>query len=74
MSTSTPQLEATIGVAWLEDDKTIVMRLRAADDLGTVAYGTLRYALGHPMYVGVMDHLGGLSPGEPKPVKIRVSE
>lgn len=57
----------TIGVAWMEDDGTIVLRLRA-EGPGVVGMGTLRYEKDHPQYKDILLHVGPLEPGQHKPV------
>lgn len=62
--------EESIGMATMEPDGTIVLYLRAEDDeSGAVGDATLLYPRSDPDYRRVLDHLGGLSPGEEKPVR-----
>ena len=58
----------SIGTATMEDDGTIVMRLRGEMSNGTIAHGTFRYLKSDAQYNEVLDHLGGLQPGEVKQV------
>jgi hypothetical protein len=52
----------------MKPDGTIVLRLRSSDDAGRVAEGLISYPPGDPRYEEVLKHLGGLKPGEDKPV------
>lgn len=61
-------LPESIGSATMRADGTIVLELRATDGHGTVGDALLEYPPGHPEYAGVLEHLGGLEPGESKPV------
>jgi hypothetical protein len=58
----------SIGEASMEEDGTIVLRLRAESDAGVIGDGFVRYPPDHEEYARVLDHLGGLEPGESKPV------
>jgi hypothetical protein len=58
----------SIGVATMEPDGTIVLQLRAEGGAGEVGDALLRYPRGHKEYEEVLTHLGGLHPGESKPV------
>jgi hypothetical protein len=58
---------ASIGVARMAPDGTITLRLRASDH-GMIGDGRLIYRPGDPCYARVLRHLGGLRPGEVKPV------
>ena len=59
----------TIGQAAMRDDGTIVMDLRMEDEK-TGAVGDLRlfYKPGEAEYQNILNRLGGLKPGEIKPV------
>ncbi|MCC6522962.1 MAG: hypothetical protein IT373_09895 [Polyangiaceae bacterium] len=59
---------ASIGVATMRPDRTIVLDLRAEGPGGEVGMARLTYEPTHPEYDGVLRHLGGLRPGEQKPV------
>jgi hypothetical protein len=59
---------ASIGVATMEADGTIVLQLRAEGPGGAVGEGLIRYAKDDPQYEDVLKHLGALKPGESKPV------
>jgi hypothetical protein len=58
---------ASIGTARMKDDGTIVMQLRAQTG-GAVGDAQVTYAPTSPQYQDVLKHLGGLRPGEEKPV------
>lgn len=57
-----------IGTAWMERDGTIVLQLRAEGPGGIVGDSMVRYPRSHREYDQVLRHLGGLKPGETKPV------
>ena len=59
---------ASIGVATMEADGTIVLQLRATAPGGLIGDGLVRYPPGDKDYDAVLKHLGGLRPGETKPV------
>ncbi len=63
-----PAARESIGVAFLDARGSIVLDLRATDGRGIVGDARLVYPKGHPEYREVWDHLGGLAPGESKPV------
>jgi hypothetical protein len=54
-----PQPKA-IGQATMQDDKTLVL------DLYEPAHARLTYPPSHPQYRNVLDHIGGLEPGQKK--------
>jgi hypothetical protein len=55
-----------IGTARMLPDGTLVLDLRAEDGQGAVGIAQRRYAPDDPAYKEVLDHLGGLVPGETK--------
>ncbi|ASR43089.1 hypothetical protein BEN78_06535 [Xanthomonas citri pv. mangiferaeindicae] len=58
-----------IGTAVMQEDGTLVLQLRAPLDGGTAHGETeIRYRPGTPEYAAVLAHLGGLTPGQSKPV------
>ncbi|MEJ7733152.1 MAG: hypothetical protein WKG00_28645 [Polyangiaceae bacterium] len=57
----------SIGVATMDPDGTIVLQLRA-ESQGAVGDAQLRYPRSHKDYQDVLSHLGGLKPGDSKPV------
>lgn len=63
----TPAEQPSIGEATMEPDGTIVMRLRA-EGPNALGDALVRYAPDNPKYRSILDHLGGLKPGEHKPV------
>ncbi|HXY08386.1 MAG TPA: hypothetical protein VEI52_11130 [Terriglobales bacterium] len=60
--------EEDIGSATMEANGTIVLLLRATGEGGIVGDGRLVYPPAHPRYKEVLRHVGGLRPGETKPV------
>ncbi|MGC4123230.1 MAG: hypothetical protein QM765_53425 [Myxococcales bacterium] len=61
------KMPESIGTATMKDDGTIVMMLRATGG-GAVGDAMLTYPKSHPEYANILKHLGGLKPGESKPV------
>lgn len=60
--------DESIGTASMEADGTILLYLRAEGPGGIVGDAQLRYPPSHTDYAAVLSHLGGLQPGEVKPV------
>ena len=58
-----------IGVATMLPDGTIHMRLRAPLPGGGAGEGEIDYKPDSPDYRQILEHLGGLRPGETKPVR-----
>jgi hypothetical protein len=58
---------APIGTARMEPDGTILLDLVARQG-AMVGSGRLTYPPGHPDHAMILRHLGGLRPGEVKPV------
>jgi hypothetical protein len=58
--------ERPIGMASMKEDGTIVLDLRAESREGDVGAALFEYAPADPDYQSVLDHLGGLKPGESK--------
>jgi hypothetical protein len=56
-----------IGSATMAADGTITLHLTRTAD-GKFAEGVLTYKIGDPDYQDVLAHLGGMKPGETKPV------
>jgi hypothetical protein len=52
----------------MEPDGTIVQWLRADDENGTIGHAVIRRSPGEPRYDDLLEHLGGMKPGETKPV------
>ena len=62
-----PAKAESIGSATMKDDGTIVLMLRATGG-GAVGDALVTYPKSHPKYAEILAHLGGLKPGESKPV------
>jgi hypothetical protein len=60
--------DGSIGSATMQADGTIELQLRAQGPGGMVGDALLRYPPTHPQYQTILTHLGGLSPGQSKPV------
>ena len=58
----------SIGVATMDPDGTIVLQLRAEGPDGVLGDALIRYPPSHKDYKDVLAHLGGLKPGQSKPV------
>ena len=71
MNKSTYDMQSEyIGIAEMEADGTIVLRLNAPLDGGaTVGHGYFSYPIGAPQYQDILRHVGPLEPGENKPVR-----
>ncbi len=59
---------ASIGQATMQSDGTIVMDLRATGPNGALGDGRVVYHPFDPHYQEVLHHLGGMTPGQTKPV------
>ena len=59
---------ASIGVATMTDDGAITLRLRSLPP-GPIGEGTMRYRPGDREYEVIKNHIGGIAPGETKPVR-----
>lgn len=57
-----------IGSAQMKPDGTIILQLRAEDGSGRRGDAVLTYPASHPRYHYILDHLGGIKPGEDKEV------
>jgi len=68
MKKDTTPLPKSIGDATMEPDGTIVLQLRAEGPGGLIGDGLIKYPPKHAQYESVKKHLGGLKPGEHKPV------
>jgi hypothetical protein len=60
--------DTSIGSATMQPDGTIELMLRAQGAGGMLGDALLRYPPTHPQYQTILNHLGGLKPGEAKPV------
>jgi len=58
----------SIGVATMLDNGTIQLQLMARGDGGMVGDAMLFYPPTHKDYASVLEHLGGMKPGDSKPV------
>lgn len=58
----------SIGSAKCAEDGTITLMLRAEDGKGAVGDAMLVYPPSHEKYEKIVEHLGGIKPGESKPV------
>ena len=65
--TPTPTPPASIGQATMRADGAIILDLRATAP-GIHGDGRLVYPRAHPRYQEILKHLGGLKPGQSKPV------
>ena len=63
----TPAKVESIGSATMKADGTIVLMLRATGG-GAVGDAMVSYPKTHAEYAKILEHLGGLKPGETKPV------
>ncbi len=59
---------ASIGMATMKPDGTIVLQLRAEGPSGTVGDAQFEYKPGSKDYAMVMSHIGGITAGESKSV------
>jgi hypothetical protein len=57
---------ASIGSATMSADRTVTLRLRAEERGGILGEGVLVYRPGSRYYKEVLDHIGGLKPGQTK--------
>ena len=60
--------QKSIGGATMTEDGTIILDLRAEGPGGAVGDARLTYPPTHKEYRNILAHLGGLRPGEKKPV------
>jgi hypothetical protein len=66
--TTAPQPAESIGQADMDADGTIILHLRAVSPTA-VGDALIRYPKDHAQYKMILDHLGGLEPGQSKPVR-----
>ena len=57
-----------MGVAHMAEDGVIALHIRSLGP-GPIAEGELRYAPDDPRYDEIKAHLGGIAPGESRPVR-----
>lgn len=62
---SRPRPES-IGEARMLEDGTLILDLQATDATGRVGDARFYYPTSHAQYAEVLDHLGGMKPGETK--------
>jgi hypothetical protein len=58
------QGQSSIGVANMQEDRTIVLRLCSVYEDGMIAHGYFTYAPADKDYASVLTHLGELRPGQ----------
>jgi hypothetical protein len=58
--------DQNIGKATMTADGTIILVLRAEDPIAGIGHAQFSYPPSHPQYLDVLNHLGGLRPGEEK--------
>jgi hypothetical protein len=63
-----PEKDTAIGTATMTKDGTIILHLRSKEAHGTIAEARLVYRKSDKHYSEVLKHLGGLKPGQSKPV------
>ncbi len=68
MTPVNPEGSPAIGVATMNADRSIALRLRAETDDGATGEGYFTYAPTDDGYQSVLEHIGSLEPGESKPV------
>jgi hypothetical protein len=59
---------ASIGTAFMSEDGTISLSLRASGPAGMVGDARLTYPPSHPQYAEILRHLGDFQPGQSKSV------
>ena len=60
-------LPESVGVATMREDGTLIFQLRS-EDHGMIAEAMQTYPPNHPKYKKMIDHLGGLKPGQSKSI------
>jgi hypothetical protein len=58
----------SIGIATMDDAGTLHLFLRAESPEGDMGDAMFEFPRGHADYQSIIDHLGGMRPGEQKPV------
>ncbi len=58
----------SVGVAVCKPDGTIEMMLRAKGPKGEIGEAMKVYKPADPKYAGIVAHLGGIKPGQSKPI------
>jgi hypothetical protein len=59
---------ASIGVATMTADGTVILDLRAEGPEGMTGHSRFVFAPSDPQYGAILEHIGGLQPGKTKPV------
>ena len=57
-----------IGIATMNEDRTVVLRLRAVSEDNAVGEACFSYSPMDENYESIISHIGGINPGESKPV------
>lgn len=65
---SPPAEPASIGTATMAPDRSFTLDIASKECNGMIAHGHFVYAPGDPHYAEVIGHIGGLEPGQSKPV------
>ena len=63
-----PESPASVGSAEMEKDGTLRLMLRTETADGMVGEMTMAVPRGDPRYAGFVAHLGGMKPGDAKPI------
>lgn len=57
-----------IGTATMDESRRVSLTLGSVGCDGTIAHGFMIYRVGDPDYARTIEHIGGLEPGQSKPV------
>lgn len=57
-----------IGSARMAEDGTLWLKLRAESGIGAIGDALIPYPTNHPEYPNILRHIGGIKPGQEKPV------
>jgi hypothetical protein len=63
-----PEAQEYIGEATMAADRSVTLNLASRECDGTIAHGHFVYRPGDATYDEVVRHIGGLEPGQSKPV------
>ena len=58
----------TVGIATMDTDRTLHLDLRSVECDGSEAAALVDYKVDDPHYAEVLSHIGGVEPGQRKPV------
>lgn len=61
-----PEQNKYIGVANMDDEGTITLLLKAEHESGVAGHAQFMFPKGHERYHEILDHVGGLEPGDEK--------